>query len=188
MHPHWHSASPETQRKLISLYIQSLASSPASTSTPNPFEKELQETRSPHDVAAILRWGLRHLQLNSPSFSLGPGTASTGDEWEWYKTFLTSERSQQYPPSAFTTVLTPLLPKPHLALLLSILELSGSLAAHAEGNGTSWSRLCMMWGVWLLCAKRDAVLGGGETGWEEFYGVWEKSGRVLEHLFLARIR
>ena len=46
----------------------------------------------------------------------------------------------------------------------------------------------MMWGVWLLCAKRDAVFGGGETGWEEFYGIWDKSGRILEHLFLARIR
>ena len=184
MHPHWHSASPGTQRKLISLYIQSLASSPAGTTSPNSFEKELQETRSPHDVAAVLRWGLRHLQVDSPSF----GIVGTGDEWEWYKTFITTEHSQRYPPSAFTTLLTPLLPKPHLALLLSILELSGSLAAHAEGNGTSWSRLCMMWGVWVLCAKRDAVFAGGETGWEEFYRMWDKSGRVLEHLFLARIR
>ena len=46
----------------------------------------------------------------------------------------------------------------------------------------------MMWGVWVLCAKRDAVFAGGETGWEEFYRMWDKSGRVLEHLFLARIR
>src|SRR6266404_1129846 len=74
MHPHWHSASPEVQHRLVSLYILSLASRgtnlTASPTTPTPatFETELHYTRSPHDIAAVLRWGLRHLKLDGASF------------------------------------------------------------------------------------------------------------------------
>jgi len=70
------------------------------------------------------------------------------------------------------------------------------------------SKLCKGVGWWVCCGGRDAVESntsepgrvgragkGGVVvkkesleGWEEFYRQWEKAGRVLEHLFLARIR
>src|SRR3979490_3410571 len=65
MHPHWYSASPEGQQRLISFYILSLAptvpnypTSPTSPTASATFEYELQYPCSPHDVAAVLRWGL----------------------------------------------------------------------------------------------------------------------------------
>ncbi|OBZ74292.1 hypothetical protein A0H81_05232 [Grifola frondosa] len=76
--------------------------SPVSTLSPSPtspsmiFNTELEYTRSPHDLAAVLRWALRHLRLDGESF--GNGTAP----WQWYAGFAEAERASSYSPSAFT--------------------------------------------------------------------------------------
>jgi hypothetical protein len=182
MHPHWYSASPDIQRHLISLFIQSLApTSPISTLTPtaspfvSAFESEISSARSPHDVAAVLRWGLRHLRLEGNSF---------GKDDTWYNTFFDAEHSSGYPPPAFSTQLAPQLPGPHLELLVATLEILSLLAAHAEANGISGSKLSKFFGLWLLTVKRAEA----RDDWSTFYARWERMGRILEHLFLSRIR
>lgn len=182
MHPHWHSASPDTQRRLISLFIQSLAPksptltlSPTSPAFATAFESEISSTRSPHDVAAVLRWGLRHLELEGSSF---------GREDGWYKNFFEAERTSLYPNNAFSTLLGPQLPQSHLDLLTATLEVFSSLAAHAEANGISGSKLSKFFGLWLLVSDRVRE----NDDWPTFYARWEQTGRVLEHLFLSRIR
>ncbi|GLB44295.1 putative protein with domain of unknown function (DUF1708) [Lyophyllum shimeji] len=182
MHPHWYSASPEVQRKLISLFIQSLApKTPITTLAPTSsafvaaFESEISSTRSPHDVAAVLRWGLRHLQLEGNSF---------GKEESWYKTFFDAEGSSNYPANGFSTILGPTLPASHLELLTATLEIFSSLAAHAEANGISGSKLSKFFGLWLLTVQRTHE----DDDWSTFYDRWERTGRMLEHLFLSRIR
>ena len=183
MHPHWYAASPRIQRRVIShfIYLLNLESvtsipSPASPTSPiSSFEAEVNDTFSPHDIAAILRWGLRHVQIEGDSF---------GTNDEWYKTFLESESAAGYPPTAFSDKLTPLLPTAHLQLLTATLEIFSSLAAHAEVNGTSGSKLCKLFGLWLLTAHRIE----DKDDWQTFYARWERTGRMLEHLFLSRIR
>ncbi|KAJ6604291.1 hypothetical protein DFH09DRAFT_1442563 [Mycena vulgaris] len=182
MIPHWYSASPTVQRKLISLFIQSLALkspittlSPTSSSPVSAFESEISSTRSPHDVAAVLRWGLRHLQLDNSSF---------GKDEQWYTQFLQAEKAADYPPKAFTEKLVPLLPPAHLHLLTAALEIFSSLAAHAEANSISGSKLSKMLGLWIISTPR--VTQGEDC--LTFYAKWDKWGRILEHLFLARIR
>ncbi|KAJ7102276.1 hypothetical protein B0H15DRAFT_813958 [Mycena belliarum] len=182
MIPHWYSASPAVQRRLISLFIQSLAPkspittlSPTASSPVSAFESEISATRSPHDVAAVLRWAIRHLQLDNSSF---------GKDEQWYSQFLQAEKAANYPPRAFTDQLVPLLPSAHLHLLTAALEIFSSLAAHGEANSISGSKLSKMFGLWLLSVPRvkegDDVLS--------FYARWEKWGHIMEHLFLARIR
>ncbi|KAK7045993.1 hypothetical protein VNI00_006988 [Paramarasmius palmivorus] len=178
MHPHWYSASPETQRRLITLFLQSLASKSPSTTLStdtSSFEYHISSTRSMHDVAAVLRWGIRHLQLEGSSF---------GHDSRWYSTFFEAERNASYPPRAFSEQLVPLLPRPHLDLLNAALAIFSSLAAHAEANGSGGSKLSMLLGLWLLTSQRS------ESGddWKSFYDRWERNGRILEHLFLAHIR
>ncbi|KAL0566441.1 hypothetical protein V5O48_015574, partial [Marasmius crinis-equi] len=183
MHPHWHSASPETQRRLITLFLQSLAANGPSntlstdTSTPSSsnFESEISSGHSPHDVAAVLRWGVRHLQLEGSSF---------GREQEWYRTFFDAERSASYPPKAFSDKLVPLLPKSHLELLNVTISVLSAFAANAEANGMSGSKLSMLLGLLLLSSQRS------ESGddWQTFYNRWERNGRILEHLFLSQLR
>ncbi|KAJ7630602.1 hypothetical protein FB45DRAFT_746540 [Roridomyces roridus] len=177
--PHFYSSSPSVQRKLISLFIQSLALkspittlSPTASSPVSAFESEIGFTR-PHDVAAVLRWGLRHLQLDN-----------FGNDDQWYTQFLTAEKSSNYPARAFTQELIPLLPPAHLHLLTAALDIFSSLAAHAEANGISGSKISKMLGLWLLAAPR--VTEGDD--FSHFYATWERWGRVLEHLFLAKIR
>ncbi|TRM60962.1 hypothetical protein BD626DRAFT_503341 [Schizophyllum amplum] len=175
MHPHWHSSSPEDQRRLISLFIHSLTLSP--TPAAASFESEVGYVRSPHDVAAVLRWGLRHLQLDgaAPDF---------GKESAWYSKFVTGEREGDYSPKAFQDILTPLLPDAHRELLMTILDVISSIAAHSEANGISGSKLSKFIGLWLLTTQRASE---GDD-FASFYARWERMGRILEHLFLARIR
>lgn len=182
MHPHWYSASPETQRRLISLFIHSLnpnnaitTLSPTSASHTSVFESEVNYTHSPHDVAAVLRWGLRHLELSGGCF---------GKEQSWYRTFAEAERKSEYPPKAYSETLNPLIPPAHLELLDVTLDLFSSLAAHSEKNSTSASKLTKAFGLWLLAAQRV----DDKDDWPKFYARWQSTGRIMEHLFLARIR
>ncbi|CAA7263951.1 unnamed protein product [Cyclocybe aegerita] len=182
MHPHWYSASPDIQRRLISQFIHSLdAHSPEtalSAVSPSPisnFESELNFTRDPHDVAAVLRWGLRHVQLEGDSFGTDDG---------WYKAFLDAEAAADYPPKAFSEILAPKLPPAHLELLTATLEIISSLAPLAEANSTSGSKLSKIFGLWLLTARHVEE----KDDWKTFYARWERTGRMLEHLFLCRIR
>ncbi|KIJ64337.1 hypothetical protein HYDPIDRAFT_112331 [Hydnomerulius pinastri MD-312] len=187
MHPHWFSASPDIQRKLISLFIHSLAPksrittlSPTPTSPTSAFENELSYTRSPHDVAAVLRWGLRHLKLENGHF----GKDVTAAEWAWYKSFFDAERDASYPPKGFTDLLPPQLPTAHIELLTATLDVISGLAAHAEANSISGSKLSKFLGLWLLTAIRSE----DTDDWTTFYARWERAGRILEHLFLSRLR
>jgi len=187
MHPHWHSASPDIQRKLISLFIHSLTpQSRITTLAPTPaaaisaFDAELEYVRSPHDVAAVLRWGLRHLVLQNNSF----GKDTSAPEWAWYKSFFDAEREASYPPNSFTTMLLPLLPQAHVELLLATIDIISALASHAETNSISGSKLSKFLGLWLLTTTRSER----NDDWNTFYARWERAGRILEHLFLSRIR
>lgn len=179
MHPHWYSSSPEVQRKLISLFLRSLESpapaSPLSGHDSTHFESELTFT-SPHDVAAVLRWGLRHLKLDTSSFG--------GSDRDWYKKFALAEQKGNYKAKAFTADLIPLLPNVNAELLVATLEVTSSLAAHSEHIGSSGSRLTKLIGLWLLSGKRTK----SSDDFTSFYARWDTTGRILEHLFLARIR
>lgn len=186
MHPHWHSASPTVQRKLISLFILSLApKSPITTLTPTAtalaaaFESELNYARSPHDVAAVLRWGLRHLKVDGGSFGKKEDSG-----FSWYDVFAESERNKSYPPKAFSELLVPELPPAHYELLLTTLDTIAALAARSEMNGVSGSRLSMFFGYYLLTGNKSDQA----EDWHAFYAQWERAGRMLEHLFLAQIR
>ncbi|KAF5380679.1 hypothetical protein D9757_007070 [Collybiopsis confluens] len=165
MHPNWHSASPVIQTRLILLFIQSSAA---------VFESEITSTRSPHDVSAVLRWAFRHLQI--------PG-ASFGNDPSWYSHFLESEKSASYPQKSFSEILAPQLPAINLELLTTTLDLFTSLAAHAEANSVSGSKLSKFLGFWLLSAERSSP-----NGFLSFYDRWDRQGRMLEHLFLSYIR
>lgn len=178
MHPHWYSSSVDVQRRLISLFIHSLApKSPYVVLAPSSsaFENEVGFTRDPHDVAAVLRWGIRHLQLENDSF---------GIDDQWYKIFFDSESNKQHPEHAFSEILAPLIPPSHFELLKTTFEILSSLAAHAEANSTSGGKLSKLFGLWLLAAQRVEE----KDDWSTFYDRWERSGRILEHLFLSRIR
>ncbi|KAL0952885.1 hypothetical protein HGRIS_007104 [Hohenbuehelia grisea] len=181
MHPHWYSSSPDVQRRLISLFIHSLASNSPSTTLPSSpvsvpsFGSEIESTRSPHDVTAVLRWGIRHMLLEQPGFGL---------EKSWYQSFLDQERAANYPPNAFSDKLLPLLPATHVEILTATLDLMSSLAAHGQANGTSGSKLSKLIGLWILALPRAEP----SDDWSSFYARWERAGRMFEHIFLARIR
>ena len=191
MRPHWYSASPDVQRKLISLFIRSLTSQsqaltlPPSSSPTHLFDSELSYTRSPHDIAAVLRWAFRHLQLDGNSFGVNTSSpAGVEEAWKWYTTYSEAERNSTYPSDAFTKSLVPQLPPTHHELLKATLDIISSLAAHAETNGSSGSKLSKFLGLWLLTAQRSQA----SDDWSSFYTRWERAGRILEHLYLSYIR
>jgi hypothetical protein len=164
MRPNWHAASPTTQAKLLTGFVSE-----------NENWKVDINHASPHDVASVLRWSLRHLQLPPQGF---------GNSEAWYSDFFTAEKKSGYQPKAYSEALVPLLPETNAKLLAVILDLASSLAAHSEANGISGSKFSRLVGFWLLASNR---VGKNET-WATFYQRWDETGRMLEHLFLARIR
>lgn len=173
------------QRKLVSLFIQSLESkTPVTVLVPTPtavlaaFESELNYVRDLHDVGAVFRWGLRHLELEGNSF----GKDST--DLAWYDAFSQSERDMSFPPKAFMELLLPQLPASHAELLQTMLDIITSLAAHAEMNSSSGSKLAMLFGLYLL----SGGLVGPIENWKAFYDKWDRSGQALEHIYLSYIR
>ena len=88
---------------------------------PLPHSNMNFNTCSPHDVAAILCWGLRHLKLDSDNFGKDSG------DWTWYNTFAEVERTSSYPPDAFSKSLIPRLPTTHTELLIATLDIISSL-------------------------------------------------------------
>ncbi|TDL27000.1 hypothetical protein BD410DRAFT_763278, partial [Rickenella mellea] len=184
MHPHWHSASPFLQRKLLSLFVLSLppASPSSASAASSAFSSELTYARNPHDVSAVLRWGLRHLSLSGSSF--GNPVPGPPDGFAWYDRFSKAERNQAYPPKAFSQLLVPTLPKEHVDLLRVTLDMISSLAARSEMNSVSGSKLSMFFGQYLLTGNKTDNI----NDWAAFYAQWERAGRILEHLFLAHLR
>lgn len=183
MHPHWHSASPAVQRKIISLFVSSLTL-PGSETTPSTqlfspaFASELADS-SPHDVAAVFRWALRHLELEGGFF--GKEDASI---LSWYSKFSSLEKEKSYPQKAYSELLPPLVKPSHVELLSVVLELFASLTSHSEMNGVSGSKLTMALGQYVLGGNRVI----GLEDWPSFYGQWERVGLALEHVFLASLR
>ena len=180
MHPHWHSASPAAQRRIISLFLSSLTASSEAPSPPgSSFDTELEFARSPHDVAAVFRWALRHLKLDGGSFD-----EDNSPSLAWYDSFAEKERAAEYSKTAYSDLLLPVVKPSHAELLGSTLSLVSRLSSHSEWNGTSGSKLSMSLGHYLLTGNQlDSI-----EDWVSFYSQWERAGRALEHIFLASLR
>ncbi|KAL5520413.1 hypothetical protein ACEPAG_9637 [Sanghuangporus baumii] len=180
MHPHWYSASPAAQSRIISLFLSSLtASSEAAASATSSFDSELEFARSPHDVAAVFRWALRHLRLEGDAFDKD-NSASLA----WYDDFKEKEKASEYSRTAYSDLLLPTVKPSHVELLGSTLSLVSRLASHSEWNGTSGSKLSMSFGHYLLTGNQAE----GIEDWVSFYSLWERAGRALEHIFLSSLR
>ncbi|KAF9508053.1 hypothetical protein BS47DRAFT_1488545 [Hydnum rufescens UP504] len=177
-HPHWLSASRTTQRNLISLFLISLK-----TSNFGPFDADLR-VASPHDVAAVLKWGLRHVSLQGGSFGTSlSAPSSPSEQWAWYSMFAEKERAASYPQNAFSSILLPLLPRAHACLLKGLLDLFSSVAAHADGNGMFNTKLSKALAWWVVSGR----IWSGD-GWSDFYTEWDRSARIMEHIFLCFLR
>lgn len=79
----------------------------------------------------------------------------------------------------------PLLPALNAELLRTVLDLTSSVASHADSNAMSGSKLAKVLAWWLVSARQ---VPQGSGSWREFYAEWVYSARVLEHLFLAFVR
>lgn len=69
-------------------------------------------------------------------------------------------------------------------LLASLMDLVAAVAAYAEANAMSASRLCKVFGFWVLAPKSTAYDGG----YQQFYDTWKRSTNHFERLFLAYLR
>ncbi|KAF8331994.1 uncharacterized protein EI90DRAFT_3123081 [Cantharellus anzutake] len=172
-HPHWLSASPGNQRKLISRFILALKANNFTK-----FEADLRDA-SPQDVAPVLKWGLRHLVIEKGSF----GRGNAEDQWAWYRSFSEKERAASFPTNSFSSILLPLLPNSHGVLLKNLMELFASVAAHADGNGMFNTKLSKVLAWWIISNRTSPGMS-----FDNFYREWDRTARILEHVFLAYIR
>lgn len=171
MHPHWHAASSSHQQRLISLFF-----SGPTTGEAIKFEQEINASKV-HDVAAVLRWGLRHLQLQSTKV--------------WYDSFVKAEQDAGFPLDAFSTLLPPLLEaQGYYELLRETLGLLGSLVAHAERNGVGGARVARGVGGLALGSSLSTISLSlpQAQAFTKAYENWDNSAQMAERLFLASLR
>ncbi|BGO95255.1 hypothetical protein NBRC10512_002595 [Rhodotorula toruloides] len=181
------------QRKLCLLFLDYMAEFDAAPSSSDSirgseaskavllhaFKEELRYANV-HDVAAVLRWGLRHFS-SSPSFSGSP-TPSV----DWYTSFLrrSSSFSPSHPPHSFSAFLLPSLPPASQALLLSTLTLLQAVAANAQHNAMTARRLCRSFGIYLFGMSPSS----GSSSFDDLYNAWREAGDALEGCLKAFLR
>lgn len=160
-----------------------------------PFQ-ELLSDLGIHNAVACLKWGLRHVDYSSKPFG-GQGD----DAWSWYRQFSEEEKSQIYPPFAYTSILLPKLAEEHVRLLEAVLSLIALVAAHASQNAMTGTvtiffatatrtdylfaapHLCSLLGFWLFGRQHSAY-----ADWEDLVREHEVASSALEHIFLAYLR
>ena len=176
-HPHWLSASPGRQCKLITQFLLALKSNNFAR-----FEADLWDA-GPQDVAPVLKWGLQHLTIEKNSFRIRNRTHPTEDQWAWYNAFAEKECVASFPMDSFSSVLLPLLPNSHAVLLKNLMELFTSIASHTDGNGMFNTKLSKVLSWWIIS---NCTWAG--TGFGSFYVEWDHAARILEHVFLVYVR
>lgn len=147
-------------------------------------------------MVACLKWGLRHVDYGPKPFG-----GQSDDAWSWYRQFSEEEKSQVYPPFAFTSILLPKLAEEHVRLLEAVLSLIALVAAHASQNAMTGtvtiffatatctdylfaaSHLCSLLGFWLFGRQHIAY-----ENWEDLVREHEVASLALHHIFLAYLR
>ncbi|GAK67429.1 uncharacterized protein PAN0_018c5656 [Moesziomyces antarcticus] len=140
-------------------------------------DKELRYA-APHDVVAVMKWGLRHLRLRCADFD-------SKDADEWYEVFAAAERAAAYPARAIADLLHPKLPIATAELLSETLDLMASVAAHSSTNHMPAAQICKVLGFWLF--GRIGVAHPPPTV-DELVDAVNRAAGVAEHLLLAHIR
>ncbi|GAC76288.1 hypothetical protein PANT_20c00043 [Moesziomyces antarcticus T-34] len=140
-------------------------------------DKELRYA-APHDVVAVMKWGLRHLRLRCADFD-------SKDADEWYDGFAAAERAAAYPARAIADLLHPKLPIATAELLSEMLDLMASVAAHSSTNHMPAAQICKVLGFWLF--GRIGVAHPPPTV-DELVDAVNRAAGVAEHLLLAHIR
>lgn len=160
------------------------------------------ETRfaDPHDLAAVIKWGLARLgrvypvPVPSAEHTGGPRRAG-GDgahddtvlvhqrgflESDVYQTWAAQERQAGYPKEAFSAFLDGL-PSSSAALLVAVLSLLSSTTSYSLKNGMTPSRLARLLGPLIFGLPED-------ENFDKTYDVYVRASNATEHLLLAYIR
>ncbi|UZJ55371.1 hypothetical protein CBS101457_004691 [Exobasidium rhododendri] len=130
------------------------------------------------DVVALLKWGLRRLQLQRVD-------VGSVDQLSWYDDFVQREKAANYPLRAYTELFLPAIPEQTRPLFTTVLELMSTISAHHIANAMSASRICKSLGYWFI----------GRIGLETYphnlnsvVQSWERCNKVMEHLLMAYVR
>ncbi|GAA5875808.1 hypothetical protein JCM3774_006461 [Rhodotorula dairenensis] len=204
--PYRASESPTQFRKLALLFLDYVAEfdarAAASKTTPSrgtdasksvllhAYRQELRFANV-HDVVAVLKWGLRHIDFGRMTFS-----GSRIPSLEWYSSFVrrSSSASPPHPPHAFSQYLLPSLPPQSQKLLLSLLNTIQPVAAYAQQNAMPAHRLCYLLGAYLFglatppSPSSTSPADSNRIEWEEYARTWSESGRALEGCLKAYLR
>ncbi|GAA5990479.1 hypothetical protein JCM10908_007390 [Rhodotorula pacifica] len=145
-----------------------------------------------HDVVAVLKWGLRHLDFGRTTFS-----ASRAPSLDWYTSFVrrssvSTSSSPPHPRHAFSQYLLPSFPPPSQRLLLSLLHTIQPVAAHAQQNAMPAQRLCYLLGAYIFGLATppspSSATGANRIDWDEYSRTWSEAGRALEGCLKAYLR
>lgn len=182
--PHCLPSSTDIQQTLLVLFLRhrrpellpqptepALRSSlaPAPPSADYLFTTELRyTTASAHDLAAVVRYALRH---RAPS-------AGASD---WYTSLAVWEWERGYEPTAWAQLAG--MDAPLVAMLASVCEVLSGLAACVGTTGVGAGKLARIVGFWTLRDGREKV-----DTLEDLLKVVERLGQRMEHLLLTYIR
>lgn len=162
----------------------------------SPREFFSTETRlaDPHDLAAVVKWGLARLgrvypvPVSSQEQSVGrKGEEETIFvhqrgflEYDSYVPWAFYERSKEYPETAFSTFLDGLASS-SAALLVALFSLLSSTVSYSLQNGMTPSKLGRLFGPLLFGLPEDETF-------EKTYDAYVRVSNAAEHLLLAYIR
>ncbi|GAA6062080.1 hypothetical protein JCM10212_006503 [Sporobolomyces blumeae] len=136
------------------------------------WEHDLQ-LAAPLSIGAFVKWGLARL-VNDQG---GRGFVS----WDLYREFKQAEKTRGYNPKSCTMHLVARLPFSSGRLLISLLSLFSSIAAHSATNGMPPRKLAALFSPYVFGLPDDQTF-------DATYDEWQRATDATEHILLAYIR
>ncbi|GAA5852943.1 hypothetical protein JCM9279_000087 [Rhodotorula babjevae] len=127
----------------------------------------------PLSVGAFMKWGLARLVNERGRRGFLSAAA--------YEAFRSAERASNFAPTACAQHLISSLPPSNARLLINLLSLFSSIAAHSAANGMPPRKLASLFSPYVFGLADD-------RSFDETYREWQRASDALEHIVLAFIR
>ena len=141
--------------------------------------------RNPQVLVQFLKWVVK--RVNCPESE----SRSENGLPDWYQRFSEQETTENYPPSAWHTILPSHVPTSYCRYLEELFDRVALISANEADNSASIDYMCGVLSWWLFALQLPASVAKGDREDDRLDVLesrWEAAAKAMGHLFRCWIR